>query len=40
VVFLMIFLIFLSVLSGSIFGYGTRKRLDSLGSATRKYYWS
>jgi hypothetical protein len=41
VVFLIIFLIFLSVLSGSIFGYCTKKwRFDSLGSATRKYYWS
>ena len=40
-VFLIIFLIFLSVLSGSIFAYCTNKfRLDSLGSAERKYYWS
>jgi len=41
VVFLIIFLIFLSVLSGSNFGYCTKKwRFDSLGSAARKYYWS
>ena len=41
VVFLIIFLIFLSVLSGSIFGYCTKKwRFDSLGSAAGKYYWS
>ena len=40
VVCLIIFLIFLSVLSGSIFEYCTNKfRLDSLGSAARKYYW-
>ena len=38
---LIIFLILLSVLSGSIFEYGTNKfRFDSLGSAARKYYWS
>ena len=40
-VFLIIFLIFLSVLSGSIFGYCTKKRkFDSLGRTARKYYWS
>jgi len=40
VVCLIIFLIFLSVLSGSIFEYCTNKfRFDSLGSPARKYYW-
>ena len=41
VVLLIIFLIFLSVLSGSIFEYCPKKcRFDSLGSAAGKYYWS
>jgi hypothetical protein len=40
VVCLIIFLIFLSVLSGFIFEYCTNKfRFDSLGSPARKYYW-
>ena len=40
-VFLIIFLIFLSVLSGSIFEYCTKKvRFNSLGGNARKCYWS
>ena len=39
--FLIIFLIFLSVLSGFIFEHLTKKVvIDSLGSTARKFYWS